>query len=69
MVVDDFKVLDLWVKVLYDFNLCIMCERCVIICKDNVGENNFKVIKVDLYVLDKFKDSMFKDVFSVWSCK
>ncbi|MDU9800288.1 hypothetical protein RGC54_12215, partial [Helicobacter pylori] len=66
-VADDFKALDSWAKALYDPNLCIMCERCVTTCKDNVGENNLKATKADLHAPDKFKDSMSKDAFSVWS--
>lgn len=68
-VADDFKALDSWAKALYDPNLCIMCERCVTTCKDNVGENNLKATKADLHAPDKFKDSMSKDAFSVWSRK
>ncbi|AFI03705.1 NADH-quinone oxidoreductase subunit G [Helicobacter cetorum] len=68
-VADDMKELDTWAKALYDPNLCIMCERCVTTCKDNVGENNLKATKANLHAPDKFKDSMPKDAFSVWSRK
>ncbi|RDU62601.1 NADH-quinone oxidoreductase subunit G [Helicobacter didelphidarum] len=51
----------------YDPALCIMCERCITTCKDNIGENNLKVGKVALFTPDNYKDSMNKDPYSVWS--
>lgn len=60
-----------WAKVVYDPNLCIMCERCVTTCKDNLGEGNLKAQKADLEPLDsaKWKDKMPKDALSVWGRK
>ncbi|PAF47342.1 NADH dehydrogenase [Helicobacter sp. 12S02634-8] len=66
---DDDKEAKTWAQTLYDPNLCIMCERCVTTCKDNIGDNNLKAIKTDLHAPDKFKDDMPKDPYSVWSRK
>ncbi len=51
----------------YDPALCIMCERCVTTCKDNIGEANLKAGKAKLFTPDNYKDSMGKDPYSVWS--
>lgn len=51
----------------YDPALCIMCERCVTTCKDNIGEANLKVGKAKLFTPDQHKDSMGKDPYSVWA--
>ncbi|TLD96705.1 2Fe-2S iron-sulfur cluster-binding protein [Helicobacter trogontum] len=51
----------------YDPALCIMCERCVTTCKDNIGEANLKVGKANLFTPDHHKDSMGKDPYSVWA--
>lgn len=66
---DSLKTLDYWAHVKYDPNLCILCERCVTTCKDNLGESNIKVVKKDLPALDGnyWKEKMPKDAFSVWN--
>lgn len=51
----------------YDPALCIMCERCVTTCKDNIGEANLKAGKANLFTPDNYKDSMGKDPYSVWA--
>ncbi len=69
-VVDSLKKRDSWGQVKYDPSLCILCERCVTTCKDNLGEANLKVIKSDtIPQLDsaKWKEKMPKDAFSVWN--
>lgn len=69
---DSLKKLDFWGQVKYDPNLCILCERCVTTCKDNLGEANLKVVKSDsIPQLDstKWKEIMPKDAFSVWNRK
>ncbi|PAF44283.1 NADH-quinone oxidoreductase subunit G [Helicobacter sp. 11S02596-1] len=66
---DDPKESKHWAQTIYDPNLCIMCERCVTTCKDNLGESNLKAVKTELHSPDSFKDSMPKDPFSVWSRK
>lgn len=71
-IADSFKKMDNWSQVKYDPNLCILCERCVTTCKDNLGENNIKAVKQDyLPSVDSnyWKDKMPKDAFSVWNRK
>lgn len=51
----------------YDPALCIMCERCVTTCKDNIGAANLKAGKANLFTPDNYKDSMSKDPYSVWA--
>ncbi|MGX2981984.1 NADH-quinone oxidoreductase subunit G [Helicobacter sp. 23-1045] len=71
-VADSLKKRDSWGQVKYDPSLCILCERCVTACKDNLGEANLKVIKSDsIPQLDsaKWKEIMPKDAFSVWNRK
>ena len=64
---DDEKHEKSWAQALYDPNLCIVCERCVTTCKDNIGEAKLKAGKADLHSPDSYKDSMLKDPYSV--CK
>lgn len=69
-VADSLKKHDSWGQVKYDPSLCILCERCVTACKDNLGEANLKVVKSDsIPQLDsaKWKEKMPKDAFSVWN--
>ena len=66
---DDEKHEKSWAQALYDPNLCIVCERCVTTCKDNIGEAKLKAGKADLHAPDSYKDSMLKDPYSVWSKK
>ncbi|MFC3847393.1 NADH-quinone oxidoreductase subunit G [Helicobacter baculiformis] len=66
---DNLKPFAFWAQASYDPNLCIMCERCVTTCSDNIGDSNLKALKADLHAPDKFKASMPKDPFSVWSRK
>ncbi|PAF50677.1 NADH-quinone oxidoreductase subunit G [Helicobacter sp. 13S00477-4] len=66
---DDAKKPGFWAQAIYDPDLCILCERCVTTCKDNIGENNLKAIKTDLHSPDSFKDNMPKDPYTVWSRK
>lgn len=66
-----FNAFDSWSHVKYDPSLCILCERCVTTCKDNLGESNIKAIKVDSPTPDAtyWKERMPKDTFSVWNRK
>ncbi|MGI0406355.1 NADH-quinone oxidoreductase subunit G [Helicobacter himalayensis] len=70
-IADSPKARDSWAKVAYDPNLCIMCERCVTTCKDNLGEANLKAQKADFTPLDSalWKERMPKDALSVWNRK
>lgn len=66
---DDEKHSKFWAQAEYDPNLCIVCERCVTTCKDNIGEAKLKANKAELHSPDDYKDKMEKDPYSVWSKK
>lgn len=52
----------------YDPSLCIVCERCITVCKDKIGENALKTIARGGEAPDKsFKDTMGKDSYAVWT--
>lgn len=65
---DTYKSFDKWGKAVYDPNLCIVCERCVTLCKDKIGKSHIKALKYDGEMPDKaYKDVMPKDAYGVWT--
>lgn len=65
---DSYKPFDKWGKAVYDPNLCIVCERCVTLCKDKIGKSHIKALKFDGEMPDKaYKESMPKDAYGVWT--
>ncbi len=58
-----------WSSVLhYDPGLCIVCERCVTVCKDMVGDAAITTAKRGGADLDKaYKETMPKDAYSMWN--
>ena len=65
---DTYKSFDKWGKAVYDPNLCIVCERCVTLCKDKIGKSHIKALKYDGEMPDKaYKETMPKDAYSVWT--
>ncbi|MDA3968529.1 NADH-quinone oxidoreductase subunit G [Helicobacter ibis] len=65
---DDYKEFNSWGATVYDPNLCIVCERCVTVCKDKIGKSYIKTIKRDGDMPSKeYKDTMPKDAFGVWT--
>ncbi len=58
-----------WSSVLhYDAGLCIVCERCVTVCKDMIGDAAIKTGPRGGDKLDKeLKESMPKDAYSMWN--
>ena len=58
-----------WSSVLhYDPALCIVCERCVTVCKDMIGDAALKTTKRGGAALDKsWKTSMPKDAYAMWN--
>ena len=42
-----------WGKIHYDASLCIVCERCVTVCKDKIGESALKTVPRGGEALDK----------------
>ena len=65
---DSYKPFNQWGKAVYDPNLCIVCERCVTLCKDKIGKSHIKALKFEGEMPDKaYKDSMPKDAYGVWT--
>jgi len=58
-----------WSTVLhYDAGLCIVCERCVTVCKDMIGDAAIKTGPRGGEPLDKaYKETMPKDAYSMWN--
>lgn len=58
-----------WGNVEYDSSLCILCERCVSLCKDKIGAAHLKNTKLENAALpdNSYKDLMPKDAFMVWN--
>jgi len=57
-----------WGKIHYDSSLCIVCERCVTVCKDMIGESALKTVKRGGDEVDKgWKEKMPKDAYAMWN--
>lgn len=58
-----------WSSVLhYDPALCIVCERCVTVCKDMMGDNALGTTPRGGSELNKeLKDTMPKDAYAMWN--
>jgi NADH-quinone oxidoreductase subunit G len=57
-----------WGVMNYDPALCIVCERCVTVCKDMVGSNALSTIKRGAEGIDGgFKAQMPKDAYAMWN--
>ncbi len=57
-----------WGVMKYDPGLCIVCEKCVTVCKDMVGSNALSTVKRPSDAIDKtFKESMPKDAYAMWN--
>lgn len=65
---DDKKQFGAWGQAVYDPNLCIVCERCVTLCKDKIGKAYIKAQKREGDMPPKeYKESMPKDAYGVWT--
>ncbi|WP_331775148.1 NADH-quinone oxidoreductase subunit G [Sulfurospirillum sp. 1612] len=57
-----------WGFIHYDSSLCIVCERCVTVCKDMIGDAALKTVPRGGAVLDKeWKESTPKDTYAMWN--
>jgi len=57
-----------WGFIHYDSSLCIVCERCVTVCKDMIGDSALKTVPRGGAVLDKaWKESAPKDTYAMWN--
>ncbi|MBR8463227.1 NADH-quinone oxidoreductase subunit G [Campylobacter sp. faydin G-24] len=65
---DTHKPVKNWGLISYDPSLCIVCERCITVCKDKIGESALKTIpRGGDQVPKELKERMPKDAFAVWS--
>ena len=61
------KVMD-WGHIHYDPGLCIVCERCVTVCKDMIGDNSLTTVARGSEALNAdYKESMPKDAYAMWN--
>ncbi|SFV60874.1 NADH-ubiquinone oxidoreductase chain G [hydrothermal vent metagenome] len=57
-----------WGHIHYDPGLCIVCERCVTVCKDMIGDTSLKTVPRGADAIDAgFKESMPKDAYAMWN--
>ena len=57
-----------WGVMDYDPGLCIVCEKCVTVCKDMIGSNALSTVKRGADALDKqYKANMPKDAYAMWN--
>ena len=57
-----------WGRIHYDPSLCIVCERCVTVCKDMIGESALKTVKRNGAELGKdWKEKTPKDAYAMWN--
>ena len=57
-----------WGVMKYDPGLCIVCEKCVTVCKDMIGSNALSTVKRGADAITKtFKDEMPKDAYAMWN--
>jgi NADH-quinone oxidoreductase subunit G len=57
-----------WGHIHYDPGLCIVCERCVTVCKDMIGDNALKTVpRGSEGIAPEHKESMPKDAYAMWN--
>ena len=66
-IADTHKPHKKWGLINYDPALCIVCERCVTVCKDRIGESALKTVPRGIEVPKELKESMPKDAYAVFS--
>lgn len=65
---DTFKPVQDWGLIHYDPALCIMCERCITVCKDMIGDGALSTVARGGENIDAaFKESMPKDAYAMWN--
>jgi NADH-quinone oxidoreductase subunit G len=65
---DTYKPVKNWGFIQYDPALCIVCEKCVTVCKDMIGDSALKTVSRDSEALDKnYKETMPKDAYAMWN--
>ena len=57
-----------WGLMKYDAALCIVCEKCITVCKDMIGDSVLKTVPRGGEAVDKeLKSSMPKDAYAMWN--
>ena len=65
---DTMRPINDWGRMHYDAGLCIVCERCVTVCKDMIGTSALTTIARGGEPLNKeMKESMPKDSYAMWN--
>jgi len=65
---DTHRVAQDWGLIHYDPALCIVCERCVTVCKDMIGDSALKTVPRGGDPLNKeLKNEMPKDAYAMWN--
>ena len=65
---DSHKPVQNWGHIQYDPALCIVCEKCVTVCKDMVGDTALKTVPRGGDKLDtEYKETMPKDSYAMWN--
>ena len=65
---DTYRPVKKWNFIHYDSSLCIVCERCVTVCKDMIGDAALKTVPRGGDALDKsWKEQMPKDAYAMWN--
>ena len=65
---DTYRPTTHWGVMNYDAGLCIVCEKCVTVCKDMIGSNALDTVKRESDAIDKdLKESMPKDAYAMWN--
>jgi NADH-quinone oxidoreductase subunit G len=68
-ITNTYRNIENWGNIRYDASLCIVCERCITVCKDRIGEAALKTVpRGDEFAVPKeYKDTMPKDAYAVWN--
>lgn len=62
------KTFNDWGRTKYDAALCIVCERCITVCKDMIGDNALTTVaRGSDAIPEGYKESMPKDAYTVWN--
>ncbi len=65
---DTFRPIRDWGPIKYDAGLCIVCEKCITICKDMIGDAVLKTVPRGGEPLPKdLKEHMPKDAYAMWN--
>jgi NADH-quinone oxidoreductase subunit G len=65
---DTHKPAQNWGLIHYDPALCIMCERCITVCKDMIGDAALSTVGRGSEAIEaEFKESMPKDAYAMWN--